>query len=212
MNTCYICCALDCKIDIVPDEADLVIGADRGYLVLLKNGINPSVVIGDFDSYDGEIICEDIIKFPVKKDYTDSELAVKYAIDKGYSKIVIYGAIGGALDHTIANISLLASYSKQCIDIAFVDGESVLFAITNSSAEFDERASGRISVFSFDDKAFGVFEKGLLYELEDAVLENKIPLGVSNEFVGKKSSVCVQSGTLILYTSKENYENHLTRG
>lgn len=212
MNTCYICCALDCKIDIVPDEADLVIGADRGYLVLLKNGINPSVVIGDFDSYDGEIICEDIIKFPVKKDYTDSELAVKYAIDKGYSKIVIYGAIGGALDHTIANISLLASYSKQGIDIALVDGESVLFAITNSSAEFDERATGRISVFSFDDKAFGVFEKGLLYELEDAVLENKIPLGVSNEFVGKKSSVCVQSGTLILYTSKENYENHLTRG
>ena len=211
MNTCYICCALDCKVDITPDKNDIVIGADRGYLVLEKNGIKPNVVIGDFDSYEGEIVCDNIIRFPIKKDFTDSELSIKYAIENGYKNIKIYGAIGGALDHTIANLSLLAKYSKNGVDIAFFDDKNALFAITNSSVKFDSEAKGRISVFSFDDEAFGVFEKGLLYELENATLENQTPLGVSNEFVGKESEISVQKGTLILYTSKENFENHLTK-
>lgn len=211
MNTCYICCALDCKVDITPDKNDIVIGADRGYLVLEKNGIKPNVVIGDFDSYEGEIVCDNIIRFPIKKDFTDSELSIKYAIENGYKNIKIYGAIGGALDHTIANLSLLAKYSKNGVDIAFFDDKNALFAITNSSVKFDSEAKGRISVFSFDDEAFGVFEKGLLYELENATLENQTPLGVSNEFTNKESEISVQKGTLILYTSKENFENNLTK-
>ena len=211
MNTCYICCALDCKIDINPDKSDLVIGADRGYLVLEKNGITPDIVLGDFDSFNGEISCENIIRFPIKKDYTDSQLAIEHAIQKGYKKIQIYGAIGGALDHTIANISLLAYYSKQGIDIVFFDGENALFAITDSKIEFSPSAQGRISVFSFNDKAFGVFEKGLLYELDNAILENQFSLGVSNEFVKEKSEISVEKGTLIIYTSKENYKKHLTK-
>ena len=210
MNICYIVCALDCILDFNPDSTDFIIGADRGYLVLKSNKIQPNAVIGDFDSYEGEIACENIIRFPVKKDYTDCELAIKYAIEKGYRNIRIYGAIGGALDHTIANIALLAKYSKESIDIAFFDNENVVFAITNSGVSFDSNASGRISVFSFDNEASGVFEKGLLYELYGAILENKAPLGVSNEFVGRKSTVSVEKGTLILHTSKKNYENHLT--
>lgn len=211
MNTCYIVCALDCTLDFKPDSTDFVIGADRGYLVLEKNKIKPNAVIGDFDSYSGAIECENVIHFPVKKDYTDSELAVKYAIEMGYKNIKIFGAIGGALDHTIANLSLLSKYSIKGIEIAFYDGENVVLAITNSTAFFDENASGRISVFSTCEKAFGVFEKGLLYELDNAILESKEPLGVSNEFIGVASEISVQNGTLILYTSKENYEKYLTR-
>ncbi len=211
MDICYIACALDCKIDITPNETDLVIGADRGYFVLEKNGIKPSVAIGDFDSYEGEIACENIIRFPVKKDYTDSELAIKYAIEQGYKSIKIYGAIGGALDHTIANIALLAKYSKEGVDIAFFDDENVVFAITNSGVRFDSNARGRISVFSFGDEASGVSEKGLLYELKNACLTNHNPLGVSNEFISEKSEISVQNGTLILYTARKNYENYLTR-
>ena len=37
MNTCYIACALDCKIDIKKGENDLIIGADRGYFTLVEN-------------------------------------------------------------------------------------------------------------------------------------------------------------------------------
>lgn len=211
MNTCYIVCALDCKLDFISDETDLVIGADRGYLTLVKNQIKPDIVIGDFDSYTGKIECESIIEYPVKKDFTDSALAIEYAISKGYKKIVIYGAIGGSLDHTLANIALLANYTKKGIDIAFVDGNNIVFAVYNGKAAFTEEANGRISVFSYSDVSLGVTEKGLLYEISNVMLKNIVPLGVSNEFIDKKAEISVENGVLIIYTAKENYEKYLTK-
>ena len=211
MGICYIACALDCKMDFVPKEGDLVIGADRGYFTLVENGIIPHVAIGDFDSYTGKVECENTMVFPVKKDFTDSALAIKYAIEQGYTKILVFGGIGGDLDHTIANVALVAQYAQEGIDLAFVDGANVMLAIHNGSAIFDKEAKGRVSVFSFTDKSFGVFEKGLLYTLENATLESKEPLGVSNEFIGAPSEVSVADGTLLIYTNRKNYETHLTR-
>ncbi len=211
MKVCYIACALDCEIDFLPAANDLVVGADRGYFTLVENGVKPQVAIGDFDSYTGKIECENTIVFPVKKDFTDSALAVQYAVEHDYKKILVFGGIGGNLDHTIANIALLAKYAEQGIDIAFVDGKNVLFAIHNSSLKFSREAQGRISVFSFRDKAIGVCEKGLLYTLDNAILENCTPLGVSNEFVGSDAEISVKEGTLLLYTSRKNYEKHLTK-
>ena len=212
MKTCYIACALDCKIEINPKSNDLIIGADRGCFTLVENGFKPHVALGDFDSYTGKIDCENTIVFPVKKDDTDSALAIKYACEQGYKKIVVYGAIGGDLDHTIANIALASTYTEKGIDISFVDNENVLFAIHNEGIIFEQGAQGRISVFSFGDNAFGVYEKGLLYTLENATLENRIPLGISNEFIGERAEISVKNGTLLIYTNKNNYENHLTRG
>ena len=211
MKTCYIACALDCKIEILPKENDLVIGADRGYFTLVENGIKPDVAIGDFDSYKGKIECESTFVFPVKKDDTDSALAIKFACEQGYKRVVVFGAIGGCLDHTIANISLAAQYTEKGIDICFIDGENVLFGVFNGKISFDEGAEGRISVFSFGDRAEGVCERGLLYTLENETVTSRVPLGVSNEFVGKKAEISVSNGTLLIYTSRENYENHLTK-
>lgn len=211
MNTCYIVCALDCKLDFKPDESDLVIGADRGYLTLVENQIKPDIAIGDFDSYKGKIQCENIIKYPVKKDFTDSALAIEKAISMGYKKIVVYGAIGGLLDHTLANIALLSEYTKKGFEISFVDGENVVFALYNNKVTFSKEASGRISVFSYTDVSNGVCEKGLLYELDNAILKNTVPLGVSNEFIGSIAEISIKEGILIVYTSKENYKKYLTR-
>ena len=212
MKTCYIVCALDCKPDFIPKEGDLIIGADRGYFTLVENGYKPHVAIGDFDSYTGDVECENTLVFPVKKDDTDSALAIKYAVSQGYEKIAAYGGIGGDLDHTVANIALVADFAEKGIDLSFVDGENVLFAVHNSSLQFDDDASGRISVFSFRDKAVGVCESGLMYSLDHAVLENSVPLGVSNEFIGQEAKIIVDNGTLLIYTSLKNFENHLTRG
>ena len=211
MKTCYIACALDCKIDFKPKNDDLIIGADRGYFTLVENGFVPQIAIGDFDSYTGKIDCENTIVYPVKKDFTDSALAIEYAMQNGYRKIVVFGGIGGDLDHTIANISLVGKCAKDGVDVTFVDGENVLFAVYNSKVLFDREAKGRISVFSFNDTALGVYERGLLYSLENATLENQIPLGVSNEFVGCEAEISVSDGTLLIYTSRQNFENHLTK-
>jgi thiamine pyrophosphokinase len=210
MGVCYISCAVECELDFFPVEDDLVIGADRGYLNLVKNGIKPNVVVGDFDSYDGEIDCENIIRLPKIKDETDGEASIKYAIEKGYDKIIIYGAIGGDLDHTIANVAHLKNYTEKGVKIVFADGNNSLFAINNSKISFSKEASGRISIFSATDKSDGVDLQGLFYELNGATLYNSVPLGVSNEFIGKNSMVSVKDGTLFIYTSTKNLKYILT--
>ncbi len=211
MNICYIACALDCKLDFKPRSGDMVIAADRGYLNLKKHNIAPDIVIGDFDSYTGEIDCKSIKKLPTVKDFTDGEVAIRYGIEQGYKKIVVYGAIGGGLDHTIANIAHCAYYTREGIDISFVDGNNVLFALYNSSVTFSKEAKGRISTFAYNEKAEGVYEKGLFYTLDNYALDPFIPLGVSNEFIGEESEIRVEEGVLLIYTSKENFENHLTK-
>jgi len=211
MSICYISCALECKLDFEKQSEDLVIGADRGYLNLKNSFITPDIVMGDFDSYSGKIDCRNIVKYPVIKDDTDSAIAIKYGIEQGYTKIVVYGAIGGSLDHTLANVALCAKYAEEGIDLSFVDGDNVLFGIYNSGVSFSPEAKGRISVFAYGKKAEGVCEKGLFYTLDDAVLDPNVPLGVSNEFIGEKCEIFVRNGTLLIYTSKKNFENHLTK-
>jgi len=137
-------------------------------------------------------------------------LAIEHAISKGYNRIVVYGAIGGELDHTIANLALLAYYTQKGINIAFVDNNNIIFALHNGNFAFSSQAKGRISIFSYKDNAEGVCISGLLYELNNASLENITPLGVSNEFIGKESKISVEKGTLLIHTSKENFEKYLT--
>ena len=211
MNTCYIVCALDCVLDFKPDDKDLVIAADRGYEVLKSQGIRVDLAVGDFDSSVTPSDIENVIKYPKEKDETDSALAISHALSSGYNKIRIYGAIGGLFDHTYAIMSLVCYYAELGVDISLIDGENVLFAIHNGKINFSSQARGRISVFSHTDLSYGVTEKGLQYSLDNYTLDNKTSLGSGNSFVGAEAEISVKSGTLLIYTSKNNYDNYLTK-
>ncbi len=210
MNTCYIVCALDTQLDFEPDKTDLVIGADRGCQILASCKKRIDLAVGDFDSGDIPTNTE-VIKYPVKKDETDGAIAIKHALENGYNKIRMYGAIGGLLDHTIAIVSTMCHYAENGVDIALIDGENVIFALHNGKINFSAEAKGRISVFSHTDKSFGVYEKGLLYTLDNYTLDNKTSLGSGNSFIGEKAEISVKEGTLLIYTSKNNFDNYLTK-
>lgn len=210
MNTCYIACALYCELDFSPENTDYVIAADKGYENLINHNIKPNLILGDFDSYGSIPNEENVLVFPVKKDDTDSALAIEHAYKLGYKKIIVYGGIGGELSHTVANLSLIASYAEKGVTVAFVNGNEVAFGIHNQGAEFSSQASGKISVFSHNERAEGVFEMGLLYTLDNYTLTNKTTLGAGNEFIGVKSKISVKNGTLIIITSKNNFDNYLT--
>ncbi len=97
------------------DDDKYTICADGGYLLAKRMNVVPDVIIGDFDTFSEEELpdnCE-IIKHPEDKDDTDTMLAVKLALNRGYKNIVICGAIGGRLDHTFANIQTLRYIMKH---------------------------------------------------------------------------------------------------
>jgi len=202
MKCCYIVGAVPCKINFIKKEGDLLIAADGGYELLNKANIIPDIVLGDFDSLGYIPEGKEIIKHPVKKDDTDTLLAVKIGLERGYKKFCIYGGFGGErTDHTFSNVQTL-SYIAQNGGIGYLlsDKECVT-VIKNGNIHFKQEAVGSISVFAVGGKAEGVTEKGLLYSLDNYELYPFVPLGVSNSFVGEEAFVSVEKGMLALIWS-----------
>jgi len=201
--TCYVIGSMSMGNEVFkPKKDDFVIAADGGYTNLQKLGIKPNLLIGDFDSLDVIPKGEKIIQLPKEKNDTDTIYAVKLGIDKGYKKIVIYGGIGGRLDHTIANIQTLAYIAKQGARGFLIADGIIITAIKNSKIEFPTNSKGIISVFCNGSSAEGVYLTGLKYSLVNATLTSDTPLGVSNEFTDSESSVSVKSGMLIIMWNK----------
>ncbi len=202
---CYIFAAGDC-FDFSQSicDNDFIIAADAGYNHTKKFNIIPHFIIGDFDSLRGKPENAKTIVYPSKKDYTDTHLAINYAVENGFKDIYVYGALGGErLDHTIANIQLCAFFAEKNVSVTMTDGKTFINSVHNGEISFCASNSGYISIFSMSEKSTGVTIKGLKYEIADATLDCTFPLGVSNEFMHAESYIKVENGTLLLVTTKE---------
>lgn len=200
MKTCYIFSAVEMKNNFPkPDNGDLIIAADAGYLNVQKAGIRPDVIIGDFDSSEKPKTDTPIETFPVLKDDTDTMLAIKYGFENGYSCFAIYGGIGGErTDHTIANIQSLA-YIADHGGRGFLVGEDETFTlIKNSSVTLQSEKGKTLSVFAYGGIAEGISIKGAVYETDNLTLSPFFPLGVSNKFKEKSATVGVKNGCLLI--------------
>lgn len=197
MKICYIIGAGEMASErFSPDQKDLVIAADGGYCHLRALGIKPHLLVGDFDSLDTLPVDTDIRRYPVAKDDTDTMLAIKIGLERGFRQFRIYGGTGGRLDHTLANIQSLA-YIAQHGGRGFLIGSGQnITVIKNGEICFTEKASGILSAFAFCGPVSGVDLEGLLYPLCDAVLRPDFPLAVSNKFTGAPASVRVRDGLL----------------
>jgi len=193
---CYIVCALPQNHKLSPAPGDLVIAADGGYAHL--NGIHADLVVGDFDSLGFIPAGESVVRHPAEKDDTDTMLAARIGLARGYRAFVLLGGVGGRLDHTLANIQTLAFLRENSARAALRgEGETITF-LQNEALHFRAGMSGIISVFSFGAVAKGVYERGLAYALTDATLTDTNPLGVSNAFTGESAEVSVRQGRLVV--------------
>ena len=202
---CYIAGAGDFCKNILPGKDDFVIAADGGYEALKSYGVNPDMVIGDFDSLDpmlhNEVMSHpNVLRSSSEKDDTDMMLAVKQGFKLGCDKFIINGALGGRLDQTLANIQILGYIAKKgAIGILTGKGSNVT-AIKNRELTISliSVKTGVVSVFSAGDTAEGVTLKGFKYPLNNALLNNTYPIGVSNELKEKTGIISVKNGTLII--------------
>lgn len=204
-KTCFIVGAGSFEgMSIRPEKGDLVIAADGGYTYLEREGIEPDVLLGDFDSLKKVPDHQNLKRHSPIKDDTDMALAADYAAEKGCSRFFLYGGLGGRLDHTMGNLQLLMGLARRGMEAYLIGEGNILTAISGEKITFGRDARGFLSVFCMSEPARGVWERGLKYSLTDAVLTCDRTLGVSNEFTGEPGSVAVREGLLILVWGSEN--------
>ena len=207
-RTCCIIGAGSFEHLLVPlRDHDLVIAADGGYRYCEGLGIEPDVLLGDFDSLKIIPKHRKLIRHSPIKDDTDMALAVAYGESQGCRRFMMYGGLGGRLDHTMANLQLLTALSRKGYAAYLIGEGSIITAVTDGKLVFGSDASGMISVFCAGERADGVSERGLKYSLDHAVLTCERALGVSNEFTGQESMIEVEQGTLlVLWGESEGFE------
>ncbi|MBQ7291949.1 MAG: thiamine diphosphokinase [Clostridia bacterium] len=191
-------------IEICTD--DFVICADNSFPTAMAQGIKPDLIIGDFDTGAPISFPEstEVLRFPVEKDDADSMLCVKAAAAHGYTEITIVGGISGRLDHTFANLQMLAYGKKHGLDITITDGENTAFMLSPGKTKLARKIGHSLSVFSYDAEASGISLSGVKYPLSRGTLTNRFPLGLSNEITAETAEITLEKGLLLVIISKFN--------
>lgn len=201
-NRCVLIGAGEMKItQLSLEEDDFVIAVDGGLDHCKRLQIRPNLLVGDFDSVESDLTeyRGELIKLPCEKDDTDMIFAIKEGMKRGYNDFLLYGATGGRLDHTIANIQTLIFINSMHAKGMILDDKLEIQVLTNhNTITFGKERKGILSVFSLDAESKGVNITGMKYELADATIHSNFPIGVSNEFIGEPGSVSVEDGTLLL--------------
>lgn len=193
------------KQAVKPD--DYVICADRGYEFASLAGVEPNLIVGDFDSYKEKISasCE-IVKLNPRKDDTDTIHSIDLAFEKGFTDFILLGALGGRTDHTFANItSLLYIADKGGRGVLLSEKERI--ELLNKGEYFYEKYCGKtFSLFPFGCESVCVSYRGVEYPIERYNLKSSVPLGISNVFTSEKSKIKIYDGNAILIINlKEEY-------
>ena len=198
MGICYIVGAGDFFRAFNPEKDDLVIAADGGYDHLRKNGIRCDLLLGDLDSIEEVPSGIKTVKFPVRKDETDTYLAYREGAKLGYNTFYIYGGTGGREDHTFANYCLLL-YAKEEKNSAFlISDKARVSLIKNEAVTLVGDVGKHLSIFPFGSDASGVSVRGAEYECEKITLKTNFPLAVSNIFKGTPVNIEVENGALLI--------------
>jgi thiamine pyrophosphokinase len=182
----------------------LVIAADGGALKAESLGLRPQVVVGDSDSLTDAHAQRlraqgaEVIVHPAAKDESDTELAVREALRRGAARVVIIGAFGGwRIEHTLANVLLLAMPELVGVDACLADARSTVRVLSGPGELTVNGGEGDyLSLLPLTVEARGVTTRGLLYPLSDAVLVQGPARGLSNELAARSATVSLDDGRL----------------
>jgi thiamine pyrophosphokinase len=190
---------------------DVLIGADSGALRLIELGFRPDLAIGDFDSVSPDELDRirrssrrtEIVD-PVDKDYTDTELAFRRALEMEPEEIVIAGALGTRFDHSLANVHLLAAARRRGVRAAVLDGRNEIFLAADGDRLTLKRTDRpTVSLLPLTPVVTGITLEGFRYPLRNARLEIGQSLGISNVLEAEEGAVAVGEGMLLVMFSRD---------
>lgn len=196
---------------------DFVIGVDRAAYWLITHGITPDVAIGDFDSTGKKElnVIQKKVKFvklfpqEKRKDFTDTELALLYAIKQKPSSIIIFGGSGTRIDHTLGTIHLLERCQKLGILAVFRDQTNDVIVIGRGRTILNKKAGYRyVSVIPIT-KSIQITLRRFKYEITKKTIFRGQTIGISNEFIsrpacaGKQARITIHRGTALIIQSRD---------
>ncbi|PKN36140.1 MAG: thiamine diphosphokinase [Deltaproteobacteria bacterium HGW-Deltaproteobacteria-19] len=180
-----------------------ILCADGGARHAYGLGVIPDAIVGDMDSLDDEKArffsrrgCR-LLRHSPEKDETDTELALAEALGMNPDAVWIFGAMGRRLDHTLANLSLLACEAARGVDVRLVDPFCEVFLVRGMSM-LEGEPGQTVSVFPLGDAAEGITLEGFEYPLDGATMKPGKPYGVSNRLAAPRGVIRVRKGALLV--------------
>ncbi len=191
------------------DNIGLVVCCDGGLRHCEGLGIFPDIICGDFDSVRPDVMdryknsSAEIRKVPREKDFTDGELGIRLALERGADELVLLGCLGSRFDHSLANVQLLLLPLKQGARAKIISENNTLFLV-DRELKLDVEKGTTISLIPLVGEVRGVTTEGLYYPLEKSALSLGSSLGISNVSTGRKVRISLDEGLLLVAEARDD--------
>ena len=177
---------------------DFFVFCDSGLKHMDRLGVRPSLIVGDFDSHENPHLEAETIVLPREKDDTDTVYGVKEALKRGFDTFLLIGVVGGRLDHTLGNVSILLYLDAIGKKGIIVDDYSEMEIVSSSPVSVSDRYA-YFSLLNVSGRAKGVTIQNAKYPLDNAEITCEYQYGISNEVLpGRTALVSVRDGRLLL--------------
>lgn len=187
---------------------DMVICCDGGIRHLSVLGLEPDLIVGDFDSVDYTLFDKykskgvPIKTFPIIKNETDTELAVNTAIELRAEQVSLIGALGSRWDHSYANVMLLVKLVKMNIDAEILHSHNHIY-VSDEKFTFYSKPGQIISLLPLSENVVIHSAKGLQYPIVNQEMPLDTPYGISNIFLEENVEVIIKSGWLMAVLTED---------
>lgn len=207
MNVLMIASAPETEYDYVKElarQADYIICADGGIRHAAACGIQPDLVVGDFDSGKCSDVDTEIITLKPEKDDSDLMSCTREALRRDADCITYTCASGGRIDHFLSNLSLLEYLFEQGISGVFCDSCNRVTFHGGGEIRYTADAAYRyVGIIPLDAKLEGVTLCGLKYPLSNAVVSRAQVITISNEAIAPVYTISIRNGRALVIESKE---------
>lgn len=178
------------------------IAADGGMRHAQSLGILPEVWVGDFDSTPSGLseflAATPRIPFPAEKNFTDGELAIEQAIERGAERLILVGAFGGErTDHGLAHLLQAVTLAERGLDVVLTSGVEEAVPLLPGSRKLDLPARSLFSVVAFTALT-GLSLSGVKYPLDKADIAFGASRTISNVAEGPLTASLVSGRALII--------------
>jgi thiamine pyrophosphokinase len=196
------------------DDRTYIIGCDGGTEHIRTLNLTPHTVIGDFDSVTNSTLhyyrqhadSIEFIDYPSDKDCTDSELAIDYAVSKGFHEIIVFGTLGTRIDHMLGNMFLLSKRKYSKINLKIVEANQLVYVI-RETAVIEGTRGDTISLMPLRGSAAIEKSSGLQYDLSKYEISQEQNHGISNVMTNDTAHIVIKRGLLLVVHQKRKVES-----